>query len=57
MSCGVVPVSSPQGFSRTVIGNDCLIVNELSAQAYADRVLEILSDGSFSELANLFTSA
>ena len=51
MSCGVVPVSSPQGFSRTVIGNDRLIVNELSAQAYADRVLEILSDGSFSELS------
>ena len=51
MSCGVVPVSSPQGFSRTVIGNNRLIVNELSAQAYADRVLEILSDGSFNGLS------
>ena len=51
MSCGVVPISSPQGFSRTVVGNDRLIVNELSAQAYADRVLEILADGSYSPLS------
>ena len=28
-----------------------LIVNELSAQAYADRVLEILADGSFGQLS------
>lgn len=51
MSCGVVPISSPQGFSRTVVGSYRLIVNELSAQAYADRVLEILSDSSFNDLS------
>ena len=51
MSCGVVPISSPQGFSRTIIGTDRLIVSDLSAQAYADRVLEILADGSFGQLS------
>ena len=51
MSCGVVPISSPQGFSRTVIGNDRLIVDDLTAQNYADRVLEIMADGSFWQLS------
>ena len=51
MSCGVVPISSPKGFSRTVIGNDRLIINELSAQNYADRILEILANGSYSQLS------
>ena len=51
MSCGVVPISSPQGFSRTVIGNDRMIVDDLTAQSYADRVLEIMADGTFSQLS------
>lgn len=47
MSYGVVPISSPQGFSRTVIGDNNLIINDLSAQSYANRVLEIIGDNSF----------
>ena len=51
MSCGVVPISSPQGFSRTVIGDNRMIVDDLTAQSYADRVLEIMADGTFSQLS------
>ncbi|MBO7144329.1 MAG: glycosyltransferase family 4 protein [Salinivirgaceae bacterium] len=53
MSCGVVPISSPQGFSRTVIGNNRMIVDHLTAQSYADRVLEIMADGSFGQLSEI----
>lgn len=51
MAYGIVPIASPQGFSRTVIGNDELIVNELSAEQYAQRIVRIISDNRFNELS------
>lgn len=51
MSCGVVPIASPQGFSRTVIGDSCLIIDNLTAQSYADRVVDIMSNKSFDKFS------
>lgn len=51
MSCGVVPISSPQGFSRAVVGNASLIIDGLSAQNYATRVLEIIDNKLFDNIS------
>ena len=45
MSYGIIPIASPQGFNRSTIGDDRLIVDKLSAEAYADRVAEIIRAG------------
>ena len=45
MSLGIIPIASPQGFSRSTIGDDFLIVDELSAEAYAQRIASIIEDG------------
>ena len=42
MAYGIIPIASPQGFNRSTIGDDYLIVEELSANAYADRIYEII---------------
>lgn len=42
MSYGIVPIASPQGFNRSTIGDDNLIVEELSAEAYAERIIGII---------------
>lgn len=44
MSMGIIPIASPQGFSRSTIGDDFLIVDELSAEAYANRIAEIIKN-------------
>lgn len=48
MSFGLVPIASPQGFNRSTIGMDELIVDHLDPQGYADVVLRIIGDNSFS---------
>ena len=45
MSLGIIPIASPQGFSRSTIGDDKLIVEELTAKAYAERIASIISAG------------
>lgn len=45
MSFGIIPIASPQGFNRSTIGDDMLIVDELNAEAYADRIYKIVTDG------------
>lgn len=42
MSLGIIPIASPQGFSRSTIGDDRLIVQELKAEAYAERISSII---------------
>ena len=42
MSYGIIPIASPQGFNCSTIGNDKLIVDKLSAKAYAERIIEII---------------
>lgn len=45
MSYGIIPIASPQGFNRSTIGDDMLIVDELKAEAYADRIYQIVTEG------------
>lgn len=47
MSFGIVPVASPQGFNRSTIGANELIVEQLDPQSYADVVLRIVRDKSY----------
>ena len=42
MSYGIVPIASPQGFNRSTIGNDNLIVEKYVAEEYAKRINEII---------------
>ncbi len=51
MGFGIVPISSPQGFSRTLIGNSNLIVEDLSAESYANKLLEIVQSGQYELLS------
>ena len=51
MSYGIVPIASPQGFNRSTIGNDELIVDTLSAKAYADRIINIIKAGRYEQLS------
>lgn len=45
MSYGIIPIASPQGFNRSTIGDDNLIVEQLSAREYAMRITEIVKTG------------
>lgn len=47
MSYGIIPIASPQGFNRSTIGNDDLIVDILTAKAYADRIYQIVKENKF----------
>ena len=44
MSWGLIPIATMQGFNRSVIGNDLLIVNELTASAFANRISRIIDN-------------
>ena len=48
MSFGIIPIASPQGFNRSTIGEDDLIVESLTAEAYADRMAAIIRKGALS---------
>ena len=45
MAYGIIPIASPQGFNRSTIGDDALIVNDLTADAYANRIIGIINGG------------
>lgn len=51
MSYGIVPIASPQGFNTSTVGDDLLIVNQLSADEYADRIIGIIQSGSYEKLS------
>ena len=42
MSFGIIPIASPQGFNRSTIGDDYLIIDELKYEKYAGKILEII---------------
>lgn len=48
MAWGLIPVATPQGFNRSVVANDDLIVSELSPSAFADCVSSVV-DGNLIE--------
>lgn len=45
MAYGIIPIASPQGFNRSTIGDNKLIVDELSADAYAGRITDLIRKG------------
>ena len=63
MAYGIIPIASPQGFNRSTIGDNKLIVNELKAEAYAQKIIEIIktenckkySEQVFMQFKNNFT--
>ena len=63
MAYGIIPIASPQGFNRSTIGDNKLIVNELKAEAYAQKIIEIIktenckkySEQVFMQYKNNFT--
>lgn len=42
MAWGLIPIATPQGFNRSVVANDGLIVRELSPKAFADCVSKVI---------------
>lgn len=51
MSFGIIPIASPQGFNRSTIGNDYLIVGDLTAVNYANKIIEIMENDKSTELS------
>lgn len=51
MAYGIVPVASPQGFNRSTIGNDSLIIEKLDANLYANRIIEIITNNDIEPLS------
>lgn len=51
MSWGIIPIATSQGFNRSVIGNDSLIVDELNANAFADRISRIIENNDVVRLS------
>lgn len=52
MAYGIIPIASPQGFNRSTIGDNRLIVEELSAGAYADRIATIIKNREIEKYAH-----
>lgn len=48
MSYGIIPIASSQGFNRSTVGDDKLIVEKLTAKAYAEIIIEIIKEGKMS---------
>ena len=63
MAYGIIPIASPQGFNRSTIGDNKLIVNELKVEAYAQKIIRIIktdkcnkySEQVFMQFQNNFT--
>lgn len=45
MSFGIIPIASPQGFNRSTIGDNNLIIDNLTADSYATRIATIIEKG------------
>lgn len=45
MAWGLIPVATSQGFNRSVVDNQELIVSELTPEAFADRVTKVIDSG------------
>lgn len=44
MSFGVIPIATSQGYNRSTISCDKLICDDLTAQAYSDKVMHVLTN-------------
>ena len=52
MSYGIIPIASPQGFNRSTIGDNGLIVDELTAEAYAERISSIIKNNHVAKFSD-----
>ena len=51
MAWGLIPVATDMGFNRTIVGDDTLIVKQLSPKSFADVVANIVDKGRIAELS------
>lgn len=51
MSWGLIPIATDMGFNRTIIGNDALIVENLSAESFAAAITRIIENGDIQALS------
>lgn len=51
MSWGLIPIASDNGFNRTIVGNDALIVDHISPESIASVVIRIIESGGTRELS------
>lgn len=51
MAWGVVPVATSQGFNRSVIDNNNLIVENLDAESFANVIGSLISSGNLDEIS------
>lgn len=51
MAYGVVPIASNRGFNLAVVGEDSIIVDDMTAMAYVDKLTKVIESGNFSNLS------
>lgn len=51
MAWGLIPVATDMGFNSTIIGDDMLIIKQLSPNSFADVVANIIDNGRIQELS------
>lgn len=52
MGCGVVPIVSTAGFNVSICGNSELVVDNVEARLFADRILDIEKSGKWSDYSS-----
>ncbi|MBO4820990.1 MAG: glycosyltransferase family 4 protein [Prevotella sp.] len=52
MSQGLIPIVSDHNFNRSIVGDDHLVVKDLSPSSFAEKVEAILEEGSYEAIAS-----
>lgn len=52
MSFGIVPIVSPQGFSRSLVDDEVLVVENYKAEEYAERVIQIVESNEYDKYSS-----
>lgn len=52
MGCGVVPIVSPAGFNASICGHPELVIPQIDAKLYADKIVEIEKNGLWEHYSN-----
>ena len=52
MSYGLVPVVSDNNFLPSIVGNDRLVIHEMSAEAYASVIMDVIESGDYDKLSH-----
>ena len=53
MGCGVVPIVSTAGFNCSICGCDELVVNEIDAEDFANKIIRIENNNEWAKYSNL----